>query len=1184
MVLSIRWWAHTFIVGLALFGFMTAASAAAVADPGISSVSASALSSTTPGATGVSVDIDFTTTAAIPAGVGFEIQAIASDCFSGDWNECNFDFSDASIADAPAGSLEAGETWVMWINSAEMAAGNYSITLSGLTLPAYNGAYRFYMVTPASDTSGIASNTFVGTVSGPFIVGTVLVSGNLADSDGDPVQSYVEVRNADWSVYGSANSDNWGFYAARNPGFSSGDTVTVTAHPSSDSGLFVTSAEFAYAGSPVSQDITVNSASKTVTVSVTYADTGDAVTTASANANSPKGWAGGNTDSSGIATFKVAGGSWNVCLGDQWTENGRVKRDWYSPMGQECQYINFVSDESTESASLEFVVNRADASVTGIFKNPDGSFPEQGAWVSFWNENYWFGGDVNSETGVFEIAVVGGNSNEVQATSRGIQKVGSTNYSVQYNPNSSAEKKYYWDETSVSVETDEAKDLGIVILAEKDVTATITVVDENGAPVPEVFVDAWQDKGGWSNAQTDSSGQATMYLYAGRWNIQPSFWNRTDLIYVGQPYQPTVESGDTISKTFSVVATTVNVTVNAFKPDGKLASDEYGWANCWNQSGYGFGGSMNNGIATFGAVGGDFSCGLWMNNSTYQPGGEQFVTFVDGEAKTLEFSLKEKNSTLVVNVKDQDNNLVENANGWVFANSPTGGWLSQRLDSDGTLEMFVAEGTYFVGVWFDPGSSYISSQGGPGVGLTVAENESATKTLTVFSVTGELVASAVDNNGDPVANAWVWCSNWPEFENGELRGDFDGGRVIDSGAPTGADGVAVVGLVTGHRYECGAGTPPDLGLIGPEAERVNLTSKDAVEKTFEFQAATSTITGTLSLADSDATINRAWCGGWAEEGYSSFGESSGGTYELAVIPGTWHIWCGTDIPNDDGGIDFYDPQQDLLVNVTEDGQIKTKNIVLTKSLFAVPQSFSQTFDSAVANTLVMGDGTTLNIPAASIQASGNVTITAEPALDATRTDDIPFGFPWNFEAYDEDGTLISGDFLSTVTLDVPYDAELLDEFGIDPEDLLPKWYNEETGVWETVDNVSLNEDDALVTFTLAHFSEVGLVYNSRSIVEAPKKPGKLAAKKIGRKSARLTWKAPAGSVVSKYRVQLRVRGVAKKGQWRKFTNVSNQTDKKVKRKVVKKLKPGTQYQFRVKSQNSAGTSKWTKWKAFTTVE
>jgi hypothetical protein len=1104
--------------------------AATLDDPTVTSVSLDSISKTTAGATDVTLTVSFVTEEAIPAQTGFYLAAEATDCYLPSWQDCQYDFEELTSDDVSgvAGTLDESswDSTMYWRNSSELAAGTHTVTISGVTNPNYHGGQRLFVWTPASEVSG---GDRYATKSAPFTLGKILVKGVVTDNGGNPVRTYGQVHDKNWTVNNGFNTDEWGFYAVRSQGFASGSEVELSVYPdTATTGLATTSVNFTYSGTTVSKNITPKTASKTLTGTITY-ENGKPVTSASLFGNNPNGgWASAEPNSQGAYTMKLTGGEYQVCLGDRWVDGKMVDKDWYAKWEDSCKTVTFADNNTIESQSLNFVVKKADAKIKGKFRNPDGSAPDNGGWVSFWKDDLWFGGNVSQDDGSFSVAVVGGNTNTVSATTFASTAVASTTYNVQYQPHSPDEKTY-WETKSVTATAGTTTDLGTITLAERDIAFNATVVDLDGNPVEGIYVDGWSEQGGWTNAVTDESGQATLYLFPGTWNIRPSTWNTPNYVYADPEHRQTFADGDSVDKTFVVKETSVQVTMNARDAQGNIV-EVNGWAGCWSNFG-GFGGELRYGTASFGAVSGEYNCHIWTpQNSEYQSPGEQSVTFVDGQNRTLDFTMGTRSATLNVNVKDQQNNLVENEQAWINAWSEAGGWSDTQLGADGRAQLRLAPGTYHVGLWFPQGSKYLSSWSHE-KGVAIGDNEVKAKTITVHKITGSLRAKLLDSNGDPVANAWVGCGNYREMEN-SVKGDFESGRLIESGAMSGADGTAVVGLVGNHVYDCWVGAPPESGMIAPQSQTVDLTEEDHIAAKFRFTTANATIKGSVSIDQSDddgmsgesvSGIDDLWCNAWAEEGYNTHGGSKGGSYSLAAIEGTWHVWCDGFVNNDDGSRDWYHAEEDRRVKVDGAGEFGGNDLTLVKSVFDIPESISETFDATQLKTIILDENTTLTVPANALATEGNVTITAEPEVHPVHTfADKPFGIPWNFEAYDSNGVLISGNFNQNLSITISYEDEILEDFGIEENNVLPKHWDDDAGAWKNVPNALQDTENNTITFSVEHFSQFGLTSGTQTAEAQDKKPApKNVHIKPGTRTAHgftVAWKKR--DAARKYRVQV----------------------------------------------------------------
>ncbi|HLD21887.1 MAG TPA: hypothetical protein VJB65_03235, partial [Patescibacteria group bacterium] len=590
---SFKGWVQFLCIGLMFFSVSFVANASTIDDPYITSVSVTDRTETATSATNVTYEISFVTSHAISTGEYIHISSRPTACSEQTYDNCLMNFDSVTITGISGDVTYGAYGYLSFVTSANFAAGTHTITLQHVKHPIVAGSQRFLVSTSAHGMQPSSNDDTYGTPSDPVVIGSPLVTGAVTDASNNPVSSgWAQVYKEDWSLSAGFGIDEWGAYAVANPGFVNGDIVHISVYPDASTGLFTTHDSFTYNGTTATKDIVLQEATKTITGTVTYEDTGDPVTSASVNVNGGSTWAGTNPDENGLYSMKITGGDYEVCLGDQWNENGRVAKDWYLQGDGQCQHVLFASDTSEEIETLNFEVKRADAHVVGVIKNPDGSYPENGGWVSFsTKDGMWFGSDVNSETGEFDVALVGGTS-EITATSLSARAVGSTTYQVQYSAHSQDEHTF-WDESTVTVNADETKNLGTIILSERDVVYTATVVDTDGNPVPNIHVNAWQEQGGWTDATTNDSGVASLYLYAGSWFIRPSIWGdvASEYIYAGMDEKVTFASGDTGNGTFILTRTTLTVTANARAEDGSLAAVN-GWANCWSNDGYGFGGQI----------------------------------------------------------------------------------------------------------------------------------------------------------------------------------------------------------------------------------------------------------------------------------------------------------------------------------------------------------------------------------------------------------------------------------------------------------------------------------------------------------------------------------------------------------------------------------------------------------------
>jgi len=180
---------------------------------------------------------------------------------------------------------------------------------------------------------------------------------------------------------------------------------------------------------------------------------------------------------------------------------------------------------------------------------------------------------------------------------------------------------------------------------------------------------------------------------------------------------------------------------------------------------------------------------------------------------------------------------------------------------------------------------------------------------------------------------------------------------------------------------------------------------------------------------------------------------------------------------------------------------------------------------------------------------------------------------------------------ATVTL--PIDEAL--KGSVANSEMTAGYHNEELESFLYDGMVAKTDGDKMVIQT-DHFSKFAVTTTGEVAVAAAAltKPLALKAKNIKKKSARLTFKAPASGTYTKFKVQVRecknvtkkkckkAKHYKKKKTWKKYNKVKKQASRVIKRKNVTKLETGTFHQFRVRAVNNTDNGPWAKWKRFKT--
>ncbi|MBI2415326.1 MAG: carboxypeptidase regulatory-like domain-containing protein [Candidatus Kerfeldbacteria bacterium] len=1170
-----RWLAILAFSVCILLAWTSATFATTVDDDYITAVSVSSVSSQVLGAT-AQYSISFTTDTTLPADSQLYLHTYTAGCAAADYTSCNHAFSAATITGISGSVIDSGTVLTIQLSTA-LSPGSHTLTVSNVTNPSSAVAARFGVEASAS-TETDSTMSYVTMADQPTIFGNQLLSGILTMPAGTALRyANVSLHNSDWSIYGSTSADEWGYYSLFtdyfDAGYWSAGEYTAAVYPNTDSGYLVTEQTVTYDGSStINGDITVDAAVTFFTGIIVYGDNdsatvtsapGDPITNASVYFYPTNGGSGYNatTDSTGHYNVGVRAGTYQVSVYaniDRSNAEQAAALDWiYNGQGESFAIV------TAETQNVDFTVTRTTSLLSGMVTGPDGAAVIGTVQLSNDNSNY---SGYTSSDGSY------------------LMNLNPGTYTVYFYPNTSENalwERYYLESTTITIV--EGNNSLTVALAEKNSAVHFIVTDQSGNPLPDIQAQAWRENE-WVSANTNDAGEATLYLQAGK-KYDINVWSE-EYIYNENASSLTVAENETVDVSFTMFVPDAAIAVLVKDAAGAVPTELYGYAWC-NDSNYqhNYGASINNGVGTINLLvnetTGQFTgqCSLWVSDETLGAAQAQTVTVSEGETGQIEFTLVPRNATVTIFIKNNNGKLIKNATaGRVFlSNKENTTWYDAMIDEDGEVSINVVPGTYTGGVWFED-QSYIPIWSKNNGTTTVAAEETGKLVLTVLSADATVSGRVKDPNGNPVEFAWVYCGNWEEVNVG---GDFEEGTIIDSGGQV-TNGEFSVAVVSGHTYQCGVGLPPEYaneGWLSPAHQTVdftgNKTSVDDVK--FNFTQADSSLVATVTVAATTAGVagtddlDNIWCWAWSEEGSFSYNEVIDATTQLALQSGQhWQAGCDAQVGND-----WYWTDEPFDRFIEEAGEY-SKEFNLTKSdTWIFYDSVSETFSASENKTIVLGDGTTLTIPANALASSGDVTVTASPMGDIIRTGDNLLNVPWNFEAFQGD-TLIET-FTADVTIEIQYTDDHVLDLGIDEDNLLPKYWDEISGAWKQPDNITQDKDANTITITTDHFTQYGVTYNANLTAnQTPAKPRQLKAKQPTSASAKLTWKKPKDSTVQKYKVQLRKHGNKKSSSWTTYANVKKHN------KTVHSLHTNTKYDFRVRACNGAGCSAYSDWKRFKT--
>ncbi len=775
------------------------------------------------------------------------------------------------------------------------------------------------------------------------------------------------------------------------------------------------------------------------------------------------------------------------------------------------------------------------------------------------------------------------------------------------------------------------QDFGTISLVAASRLVEVTLTDQNGDPVPNMWVSGWSENGGWANVQTNATGIAIFAVDAddtSQWSL--STWDDTNTYSSGWEDEITVAADGTTSVAMTVQKTDATIIASLKDQNGDpvtIAAGEWASVSCYDENYTNwFFGDIAEGTSTTNVkvIAGTYTCEAWADGY----GASTASTTVGiGETANIDLNLLQHDATINVQLVDTNgNNITDVTSFELFANSvadPEGNEyyndFTWGTGENGAGTISVLDGyTYEVGIWIgnlgsDGGdigdgseedfvcddcsegefgglfiaasdTTYVQSYNTEEV---VGDNTTAqTIQFTLEEADASIEVTLLDQNGDPEAYSWISA-----VEAGS--NDWEG----YVGASTDANGVGTLALQGDKTYEVFAypSSAWDEGgnILPPSTELVYVAEGGTESITMKSQAADHTIVITPTIADG-GSADFLFCFAYNEDtGIQNWGETNDGDVEIAWLSNST-AWVGCDAY----GSNTYYRATDTKVSTGDSNGTTTVDLTLSEAGdFYEAESYS--FDnSAGATTITLPDGESeLIIPKGALDDgsgdnNGNVTLTVQSDIGLPSSDDdYNTGVNWEFTAKDSAGDDVT-EFNQDLTIHMQYDEKMLEEMGIDENDISAAAYDSSTRAYSSTSSTNVDTETNTVSASISHFSTYSLLGDrglSSDEISAPAKPKykKMKVKKRKKKNVIVDWKNVTDATyytvqvkkcknVKKKKCRKTKKQFTKKKKWKKYKNVTKS------QKKVKKLKKGTYYHWRVRACNSAGCSKFTKFKRFKT--
>lgn len=431
--------------------------------------------------------------------------------------------------------------------------------------------------------------------------------------------------------------------------------------------------------------------------------------------------------------------------------------------------------------------------------------------------------------------------------------------------------------------------------------------------------------------------------------------------------------------------------------------------------------------------------------------------------------------------------------------------------------------------------------------------------LSAHVVTGGSVTGVVkDKAGVVVPEARVTITNLPALEDAAdaAKTNINMEDVVTITTKTAANGSFSQALPDG-KYTAYFSDQPELtDQVVPGSQTFTVAGATKTLPDAQFTDADNAVKGTL-----DKDLTQANVVFYSETGKAVEATVNGSQYTVDISDGNWTAIVS--------GVD----QNGELAMVQRDVKITKKSSVnfpdVSSTGIEFPAAAQTTCNASSVCALSNSEGAKIQLAPYAADTAGTITAQIAPIPEIVYSNGLAqVGIAYEMSVWNSDGIEVS-QLARPADITLPIDKELIDA-GVSTTELTPSFYQPETGQFmaEGLASYASKTEMTLQTDHLTRFAMTSVRDKAK-----PVKSKALASRKIKKNQSQLTWDAPLGSSVKTYTVSVREKGKSKVTKYKKITGLN---------KTVKKLKAGTQYQFRVQACNTIGCGKYSAWKTFKT--
>lgn len=735
------------------------------------------------------------------------------------------------------------------------------------------------------------------------------ITGIVTDSLGVVVpNAWVDLQTPDYAFSRGESANSQGVYTILN--VPAGVYELKVRPPDGAGGLFPPApiSVTLVSGQTITQNITLLKSSKTITGRVTYPN-GTGVSDAGINAWQPDSdaYAEAMTDSSGNYTLSATGGFWEISV---WPASSNT--DWN--YNKEPQSVVFAPDTMPEEIVVNFTVISVNATIKGKVLRPDGTPPARDSvFIDFEKteglEFERFGAQVDMD-GSFNARLTAGT------------------YRI-----------FIWSEDrtftspdipSITVSVGATVDLGTITLVKASKVIRGKVLYEDGRPVTDAGVGAWQDETqNWSEGKVDASGNFSVLVSGGTWEVMiQSTGIAPDWTYNKPPHVVNFAKDKTPEErivNFTVLNSDAAVIGRVLLPDGTAPRRDSVFISFGTGSGFGAGGQVDSsGAFRVSLVAGTYNVFIYSDDPSLAAPELPPISIASGETKDLGvIRLTTKSDKISGRVSDASGKGIGGIE--VSAWTPDGfDYSVTRTDSAGAYSLLVSPGKWEVYAHPDATATYYNPD--PPKRIEVKSGTLSIVNFTLFAADAGLTGTIVDKNGNTLSNLYGHVELLKHSGFGTLEGGgADFGPGVGGPIERGTFSLkAPAGTYFMHVF-----LPPESPYTAGDPQQVVITSGATTKVTVVVSENNSTITGTIRDKNGSAVTNvdifvfaTSQNGAWQE----AFVDRATGKYTINVSPGTWYLGYHVD-PNS-GYLSADEGKFEVLIG---EGQTITRDIALAKA-------------------------------------------------------------------------------------------------------------------------------------------------------------------------------------------------------------------------------------------------------------